>query len=83
MVDWASAGLGDPALDLLPAWSCLTKRTRSTFLSTLGATDDEVARARGYAARKVAWGLQYYGDSLPEFSAVLTFILEQIEDDAG
>ena len=83
VVDWASAGIGDPALDLLPAWSCLTSRTRGSFLSALGAKEDEIARARGYGARKVAWGLQYYGDSLPEFSAVLQFILDQIEDDAG
>lgn len=81
VLDWASAGMGDPALDLLPAWSCLTRRTRSTFLSTLGATDEEIARARGYGARKVAWGLHYYAESLPEFAAALQFILDQIEDD--
>jgi aminoglycoside phosphotransferase (APT) family kinase protein len=81
VLDWASAGMGDPARDLLPAWSCLTKRTRSTFLSTLGATDDEIARARGYGARKVGWGLNYYRESLPEFAAALQFMLDQIEED--
>ncbi len=82
VVDWASAGVGDPALDLLPAWSCLTSRTRGTFLSALGAKDDEIARARGYAARKVGWGLEYYRETLPEFAAGLQFMLDQIEDDA-
>ena len=79
VLDWAAAGIGDPAFDLLPAWACLTSRTRATFLDALGATGDEIARARGYAARKVAWGLEYYRESLPGFAAQLAFMLEQLE----
>jgi len=79
VLDWASAGIGDPALDLLPAWACLTSRTRPDFLEALAATDGEIARARGYAARKIGWGLLYYRESLPGFAALLTFMLEQLE----
>jgi len=81
ILDWAAAGVGDPALDLLPAWMCLTARTRAQFLEALGATDHEVIRARAYAVRKIAWGLPYYAQSNPGFAATLRHALGEVERD--
>lgn len=79
ILDWAAAGMGDPALDLLPAWMCLTGRTRPAFLAALGADDHEVTRARAYAVRKIAWGLPYYAQTNPGFAATLRHALGEVE----
>jgi aminoglycoside phosphotransferase (APT) family kinase protein len=81
VLDWAAAGAGDPALDLLGAWTCLREDARRDLFTSLSPTEDELARARGFAVRKVAWGLPYYRESLPGFAAVMQFTLDQIERD--
>ena len=58
-------------------------QTADTLLSALGATDDEVDRARGLAARKVAWGLNYYRDSLPDFAATSSEEREAAQQEAA
>jgi aminoglycoside phosphotransferase (APT) family kinase protein len=79
ILDWGASGVGDLAYDLLGAWTCLGPAARRRFLSAVDATDEQVARAKGYAVRKVAWGLRYYRESLPGFAAVLSHTLAQIE----
>lgn len=81
VLDWAAAGAGDPALDLLGAWTCVRRDARRALVAALEPSEAELSRARGFAVRKVAWGLPYYRDSLPGFAAVLAFTLAQIESD--
>jgi hypothetical protein len=54
---------------------------RTAFLAAVNATPDQIARARGYALRKVAWGLPYYERTLPGFAAMLTFAAAQVAAD--
>ena len=82
IIDWGASGVGDPALDLLAAWTCLGPDGRSRFLAALDATERQVTVARALAVRKIAWGIGYYKDTLPGFSAVLKHALRQVEADA-
>jgi len=82
IIDWGASGVGDPALDLLAAWTCLGPEGRSRYLAALEATPDQVVLARALAVRKIAWGIGYYRSTLPGFAAVLEHTLRQVEVDA-
>lgn len=81
VIDWGASGIGDPALDLLPAWACLHAPARRELLEAVGATPTQIVRARAYAVRKAAWGVPYYARTLPSFAATLEYALAQVESD--
>lgn len=83
ILDWGASGVGDPALDLLAAWTCMDRAQRRLYLELLSATEDQVTRARAVAVRKIAWGLPYYKDTNPGFVRALEFTLGQIDDESG
>ena len=53
VIDFGGLGVGDPACDMLPAWTLLTARTRDLFRAEAKIDDATWARGRG-------WGL-YFG----------------------
>ncbi|MBD0712321.1 MULTISPECIES: aminoglycoside phosphotransferase family protein [unclassified Streptomyces] len=63
VIDFGGLGTGDPACDLMPAWTLLTPETRPLFREASRADDASWARGRGWA---LAWGLvteAYYRDT--------------------
>jgi aminoglycoside phosphotransferase (APT) family kinase protein len=66
VVDWGSAGVGDPAVDVQVVWSPLfTEESRSVFLDAVAADPDTVARSRGAAINQACAALPYYLDTYP------------------
>jgi aminoglycoside phosphotransferase (APT) family kinase protein len=65
VIDFAGLGLGDPAVDLLPAWSLFEEPARQAFRSAVGAGDDLWARGRGWALTTALLALPYYWDTWP------------------
>ncbi len=53
VIDFGGLGVGDPACDMLPAWTLLTAQTRDLFRAEAKVDDATWARGRG-------WGL-YFG----------------------
>jgi aminoglycoside phosphotransferase (APT) family kinase protein len=53
VVDFGYAGIGDPALDLLPAWSALDAEGRDVFRRALDVDDATWLRARGFALHTI------------------------------
>ena len=50
VIDFGCLGIGDPACDLMVAWTYLTAETRAAFRAELVIADDATwARARGWA----------------------------------
>src|SRR5206468_4629956 len=47
VIDWSGAGLGDPAVDVKAAWTCLDARARAIFRSELAVGDDMWLRSKG------------------------------------
>ncbi|MFI1979551.1 aminoglycoside phosphotransferase family protein [Streptomyces wedmorensis] len=70
VIDFGGLGVGDPACDMMPAWSLLTADTRHLFREASGADDATWARGRGWA---LAWGLvteNYYRVTNPVLAEV-------------
>jgi aminoglycoside phosphotransferase (APT) family kinase protein len=73
VIDFGAAGVGDPAMDLVAAWSVFGHEGRAAFRHALrgvpGIDDGTWARARGYALHQAALIVPYYASSNPAFAA--------------
>jgi hypothetical protein len=47
-IDFGGLGVGDPACDMLPAWTLLTAQTRELFRAEVKVDDATWARGRGW-----------------------------------
>jgi aminoglycoside phosphotransferase (APT) family kinase protein len=66
LVDWGSACVGDPAVDVQVVWSPLfTPRSRAAFLEAAGVDDAMLARSRGAAVHQACAALPYYLRTYP------------------
>lgn len=66
LVDWGSACVGDPAVDVQVVWSPLfTDASRSAFLGALDVGESTLARSRGMAINQACAALPYYLDTYP------------------
>ncbi|WP_431277891.1 aminoglycoside phosphotransferase family protein [Leifsonia poae] len=52
VIDFGTSGVGDPACDLVLAWTLFEGESRETFRRGVGLDDDTWARARGWALWK-------------------------------
>lgn len=60
IIDWSSAGYGDPAQDLAPAWAVLDAPSRARFRDAVGADDATWLRARTIELVHAVGGILYY-----------------------
>ena len=66
LVDWGSACVGDPAVDIQVAWSPLFDNdSRERFLAALDVDDATIRRARGAAINQACAAFAYYLDTYP------------------
>lgn len=49
ILDWGELGVGDPAVDVMVAWTMLSATTRDLFRAALAVDDATWARGRGWA----------------------------------
>ena len=82
ILDWGGAGAGDPANDLVPAWSCLRGDGRRRYRERLGADDGQWARARGIALAQAAVAVPYYERTMPGFAALNRATLAEVLADS-
>lgn len=78
VVDFGSAGVGDPACDLMMAWTLLTNETRDTFRSIVQADDAMWARGRGWALTFGIVAYPYYRISNPIFAGVAKRAIDEV-----
>lgn len=78
VLDWATAGIGDQACDLIPAWNLLTAATRPAFRDAVGADDAAWARGRGRALSMAVIQLPYYRGTNPVISANARYVLAEL-----
>ncbi|ADJ46187.1 phosphotransferase [Amycolatopsis mediterranei S699] len=78
VLDWATAGLGDPACDLIPAWNLLTAAGREIFRDAVGADDATWERGRGRALSMAVIQLPYYRHTNPVISANARYVLTEL-----
>lgn len=82
VIDFGCAGLGEPAVDLIPAWYVLPAPVRPAFRAALGADDAMWSRARGWALSIAVMELDYYRDTNPAMAAIARHVIgELLADD--
>jgi aminoglycoside phosphotransferase (APT) family kinase protein len=65
VIDFGTLNVGDPAADLLPAWSLFDRRSRDRYLTALGVDNSTYLRGRGWALSQAVGALAYYWDTNP------------------
>jgi aminoglycoside phosphotransferase (APT) family kinase protein len=69
VIDFGGLGRGDPAVDLMPAWSLFDGRSRRLFRSAVGYDDATWRRGAGWALSTGLIALPYYWNTAPAFVA--------------
>lgn len=60
VIDFDLMGAGDPAVDMVPAWTLLTAETRPLFREASGVDDDTWIRGRGWALKAALRAVRKY-----------------------
>jgi aminoglycoside phosphotransferase (APT) family kinase protein len=78
VIDFGCLGLGDPACDVVAAWTLLSAGTREVFRSTLGVDESTWVRARGWALSFGLIALPYYRDSNPVLAGIARRAVDEV-----
>jgi len=78
VIDFGSTGVGDPAADVVAAWSVFGRSGRAAFRRALGVADGTWNRARGYALHQAALIIPYYPETHPGFVALAKRTVEEV-----
>ncbi len=78
IIDWGSLGIGDPACDLIIAWSLLPAEARNVFRAALDVDHATWARGRGWALSIALIALPYYKDTNPVFADVARHLIHEV-----
>ncbi|MGI8416181.1 MAG: aminoglycoside phosphotransferase family protein [Nakamurella sp.] len=65
VIDFETVRIGDPAVDLMPAWNLLPAYARDTYRRALGVDDATWERGRGWAIVQAIVALPYYVHTNP------------------
>lgn len=69
VLDFGGVGVGDPAADVIVAWTMFGESGRLRFREELDVDDETWNRARGYALHQALLIIPYYRDTNPAFVA--------------
>ena len=83
VIDFGAVGLGDPATDVIAAWSVFGPAGRAVFRAALEVDDGTWERARGIALHQAALIIPYYAETNPGFAASARRTVEEVLADLG
>jgi aminoglycoside phosphotransferase (APT) family kinase protein len=83
VIDFGGAGVGDPAADVIAAWSVFGLAGRDTFRRGLGVDDGTWNRARGFALHQAMMIIPYYPETNPGFVALAKHTVDEVLADIG
>lgn len=78
VIDFGVLGVGDPAVDLIPAWNLFTGSARATFRSIVDADKATWERGRGWALSISLIQLPYYRDTNPVITANSLHVITEV-----
>lgn len=70
VIDWGTAGRGDPAIELNAMWGYLPACAAQLYRETVDLDEAAYRRARGFALAPAISGWTYYRDTAPHLSAL-------------
>ncbi|MEO1089285.1 MAG: aminoglycoside phosphotransferase family protein [Pseudomonadota bacterium] len=82
VIDFGLSGVGDPACDLIAAWTLLPPASRIVFRTALDVDDSTWMRGRGWALYAGVIALDYYRESNPSLAASCRRTLRSVLADA-
>ena len=83
VIDWCGLGMGDPACDLVAAWSLFSGESREVFRAEISVDDATWARGRGWALSVALIALPYYEHTNPVIVANSWHKLAEVLADQG
>jgi aminoglycoside phosphotransferase (APT) family kinase protein len=83
VLDFGASGVGDPACDLMAAWSILPASARQVFRAAVGLDDSAWVRGRGWALLQAAIALPYYRETNRVMAANSLHILTELAREAS
>lgn len=82
VIDFSDVGMGDPACDLIIAWSLLNSNSRNIFRKNLENIDDNTwARGKGWALSIALIMLPYYKNTNPTLASLARRMIKNILGD--
>lgn len=78
VVDFGLAGVGDPACDMMVAWTLLTAKTREVFRAIVQPDEATWARGRGWAFYLGVVAYPYYRASNPVFAGIAKRAIDEV-----
>ena len=69
VIDFGAVGVGDPAADVIAAWTVFGAAGRARYREALEVDDATWERSRGYALTQAALIVPYYRETNPAFTA--------------
>jgi aminoglycoside phosphotransferase (APT) family kinase protein len=82
VIDFGSVGAGDPAVDVIPAWSVFGTGGREAFRSALDVDEDTWVRSRGLALHQALLIIPYYRETNPDFVTMAIRTVEHVLADS-
>lgn len=82
VIDFAAAGIGDPACDLMPVWGILPAAVRAIVRDDLDVDDATWTRGCGWALAQALIALPYYEHSNPVMAANARHAIHEVLDEA-
>jgi aminoglycoside phosphotransferase (APT) family kinase protein len=83
VIDFSGLGVGDPAPDLMIAWSLFDRASRAVFRAALGVDDATWARGRGQALSQAVIFVPYYRHTNPAGVRAAMRMLGELLAEAG
>ncbi|MEU7801109.1 aminoglycoside phosphotransferase family protein [Micromonospora arborensis] len=80
IIDLGTVNVGDPAVDLMPAWNLLDAGARETYRRALGVDDATWERGRGWALVQAINALPYYIETNPVMAGIAQHTLRAVLD---
>jgi aminoglycoside phosphotransferase (APT) family kinase protein len=77
VIDFGCLGVGDPACDVMVAWTYLSSQTRDAFRAALPVDEATWARGRGWALSFGLIALPYYQTTNPVLAGIARRAIEQ------
>jgi aminoglycoside phosphotransferase (APT) family kinase protein len=78
VIDFGVMGVGDPACDLMVAWTLLTPETRAVFRAALPFDDATWMRGRGWALSWALIVLPYYKNTNPGLCRIAEYTINEV-----
>ncbi|MCO6007626.1 aminoglycoside phosphotransferase family protein [Actinoallomurus purpureus] len=78
VLDFPTAGVGDPACDLIVAWNLLPGSCRDAFQDAVDVDDATWSRGRGWALSMAVGQLPYYRSTNPIISANARHVIREL-----